>query len=194
MADGRSAARVAGRGLAAALALGVAGCSGGPAPAPAPASAGVPSIVGDPLDLSRAATDPCALLRPDQLAQYHLRTPGTPAAGPVPGCGWSPVAAGLPDYRAAVDLRSGGLAALYRHRPPAFAATTVSEYPAVHTAATPADLRRGHCVVEVGVAGDTLLVAEVRVVDPASLDYPDPCPAADAFAATIIANAEGHAP
>lgn len=172
----------------------LAGCTGSPPARPTPT---VPPIVGDPLDMTRAATRPCTLLRPDQLAQYHVTTPGTPtsiAGGPA--CSWTPTPARLPSFRAGVDTHSGGLTALYRERNslPVFRPATISEYPAVHTAATADALRRGRCTVEVGVAGDTLLIVDVTVADSGSLDYTDPCSDADAVAADVIAGSEAGAP
>jgi len=74
---------------------------------------------------------------------------------------------------------------------PVFQPTSVSEYPAVHTAGA---LRHGSCTTEVGVANDTLLIVTVAVPSTQPLDYADPCPRADDVAAAIIANAEGNAP
>jgi hypothetical protein len=194
-----------GRLLLAVLALGMlaacAACdsSTGSTPPPAPA---VPTIAGDPLDMTHAAGQPCALARPDQLAQYHLTANGTALELPstpghtTPSCGWIPTTTALPSYQAGVDTTSGGLAALYHHRTqiPVFQPTSVSEYPAIHTAASTTALTHGQCTVDVGVANDTLLIVRVTVPNPAALDYPDPCPDADSFAATVIANSEGQAP
>lgn len=175
----------------------VAACTSGPgSPPPAPSRLS-PPITGDPLNLSRAATAPCGLLRPDQLAQYHLGAPGTATTvGGVPACAWSPAGSAGPSYQADVDLHSGGLEALYRRRAtfPVFAPTKVSEYPAVHTAPDTAAQKHGRCTVQVKVAEGTLLTVTVTVPASQALDYTDPCPDADQFAASAIANAEGAAP
>lgn len=164
--------------------------SGSGAPASTPA---VPSMTADPLDMTKAAGQPCGLLRADQLAQYHLVTPGTPAGT---DCVWTPTAAALPGYRAGVDQTSGGLAGLYgkRARMPVFQPTKVGDYPAVNTASSAAAQRQGQCTVEVGVAADTLIIATVTVPPADTVDYSDPCPDADQFAESIVANAEGAVP
>lgn len=172
-----------------------AGCTSSPgARTAAPASSlAVPAITGDPLNLTRSAGQPCTLLRPDQLAQYHLTNPGSTQGT---ACGWLPSTDALPGYRASVDLTSGGLAALYRKRTrlPVFQPTRISDYPAVHTAASPAAERRGQCTVEVAVAPDTLINASVLAPPADQTDYADPCPAVDQFAESIVANAKGAVP
>lgn len=176
--------------------LALAGCTSGPSSPPAPTRLS-PPIKGDPLDLSHGARQPCALLRPNQLAQFRLGSPGTPTSmAGVPACAWTPTVPILPAYQAGVDMHSGGLEALYHKRAtmPVFQPTSVSEYPAVHTAATASALRHGSCTTEVGVANDTLLIVTVTVPSTQPLDYADPCPRADDLAAAIIANAEGNAP
>jgi hypothetical protein len=176
-------------------------CSSGAA-APATPARLAPSITADPLDLSRTVQTPCTLLRPDQLAQYHLTNPGSATAlAPVtvgagttdPACAWTPTSAALPGYRAGVDQHSGGLEGLYRHRAalPVFRPTMVSGFPAVDTAAGADAQGRGQCTVEVGVAGDTLLIVGITVPAGDAFDYTDPCPNAEQFAAAIIGNAEG---
>jgi hypothetical protein len=196
-----------GRALVVALTLATLGAlaacgSGAGTTPPRPATPAIPTITGDPLNMTHAAGEPCTLARPDQLAQYRLVVNGVPTNLPstpghtVAGCGWTPTTPGLPGYQAGVDITSGGIATLYnqRSRLAVFQPTSVSEYPAVHTAANPTALMHGQCTVDVGVANDTLLVVRVTVPNPASLDYSDPCPDADSFAATVIANAEGKAP
>jgi hypothetical protein len=181
-------------GLCAAVAL--AGCTSGPSGPAKPARLS-PAIAGDPLDMSKAGSHPCTMLRPDQLAQYHLAVPGvltSIASGPA--CAWTPTVTGLPSYQAGVDLHSGGLEALYRRRASlsVFQPTKISEYPAVHTATSTSALHHGRCTTQVGVANDTLLIVTVTVPSTEPLDYNDPCPAADDLTAAILANTEGAAP
>lgn len=171
-------------------------CTSSPQSPPKPSRLS-PPIPDNPLDLSKGVTQPCAqLMRPDQLAQYHLTVPGTMTTIPSgAACAWTPAGAASPSYTAGVDMHSGGLEALYHKRSTmsVFQPTTVSEYPAVHTAASPAALGQGKCTVDVGVASDTLLIVSVTV--PAqSLDYATPCDDADAFAADVIANSQGAQP
>lgn len=182
------------------LAAGLAGClaagctsSPGTGTAAPDSSLAVPSITGDPLNMTKSAGRPCTLLRPDQLAQYHLRSPGS-TQGTL--CSWLATANILPGYAANVDLTSGGLAALYRKRAtmPAFQPTRIADYPAVNTAANPAAQRHGQCTVEVAVAPDTLVDAAVLAPPADQIDYADPCPAVDQFAESIVANAEGAVP
>jgi hypothetical protein len=196
--------RVVGAFLAFLAAVGaLAACSSG-STASAPPPTG-PTIAGGPLDLSTARATPCALARPDQLAQYRLRAPGTPiplsamantadAAGSA--CAWTPGQAGLPSYRAGIDQHAGALATLERRPPGAgvVTVTSVSEYPAVDITSGRGAAGHGRCTVKVGVASDTVIVADVTVPDPRSLDYADPCPTVEQFAATVIANSEGQAP
>jgi hypothetical protein len=157
-----------------------------------------PTLAGDPLNLSSAGRAPCTqLLRADQLAQFHITTPGTQTAvASGPACRWQPDPNVLPIYQAAVDQHSGGLAALYKQRDrlPVFLPVHVSEYPAVHVAASQRALTQGQCTVRVGVASDTLLSVDVTERAPSLQSYRDPCPDADAFAAAIIANNEVQQP
>ncbi|HEY3608590.1 MAG TPA: DUF3558 domain-containing protein [Pseudonocardiaceae bacterium] len=178
------------------VAVALAGCTSGPSGPAKPARLS-PAIGANPLDMSKAAARPCTMLRPDQLAQFHLTSPGTTtsiASGPA--CAWTPTVSGLPSYLAGVDLHSGGLEALYHRRAslPVFQPTKVSEYPAVHTATTTSALHHGQCTTQVGVANDTLLIVSVTVPSSQPLDYTDPCPSADDLAAAILANTEGAAP
>ncbi len=112
------------------MAVALAGCTSGPS-GPAKPARPSPAIPGDPLDLSKAAARPCTMLRPDQLAQFRLTSPGTTtsiASGPA--CAWTPTVTGFPSYLAGVDLHSGGLEALYHKRAslPVFQPTKISEY------------------------------------------------------------------
>jgi hypothetical protein len=137
------------------------------------------------------------MLRPDQLAQYHLAVPGVVtsiASGPA--CAWTPTVTGLPSYLAGVDLHSGGLEALYHKRAslPVFQPTKISQYPAVHTATTTSEVHHGRCTTQVGVANDTLLIVTVTVPSTQTFDYADPCPVADDLTAAILANTKGAAP
>lgn len=176
----------------------LAACGGGPAPNSAQNSTpSVPTMAADPIDLSTLAATPCAMPRPDQLAQFHILESGSTGPAPLssasgtPVCTWQPSRGSEPVYAAAVDLRSGGLDALYRRRAtlPTFEPFTVSGYPGVDTARAP-----GRCTVQIEVATGTLLDAAVTVRDTESADYGDPCSDAQSFAAAIIANAQGRQP
>jgi hypothetical protein len=169
-------------------------CSGSPAPKPAPS---VPAMADDPIDLTGLAAKPCTMLRPDQLAQFHIVAPGSTGTGPLntasgtPVCTWQPLQSSEPVYAAAVDLRSGGLDALYQRRAKLakFGPVTVSGYPGVDTA-----LAHGQCTVQIEVAKGVLLDAAVTVRDTEAADYGDPCSDAQSFAAAIIANSQGQQP
>lgn len=157
-----------------------------------PATQGPPAIA-NPLDMSRARAHPCQLVRPDQLAQFRLTPPGSATGG---GCAWTPGDTARPAYWAGVAIGDGGIAGRYRHRSaiPVFGPTTISGYPAIHTAATAADQRHGRCTVQIGVANDTLVNVSVTIPPGDALDYTDPCDDVDSFAGAVIANAEGSAP
>lgn len=167
-------------------------CGGNSAPKPAAPS--VPTMAADPIDLSGLAAEPCTMLRPDQLAQFHILAPGTTGTGPLasasgtPICTWQPSRSSEPVYAAAVDPRSGGLDALYR-RHVRFTPFTVSGYPGVDTVNG-----RGRCTVQIEVAKDVLLDAAVTVRDAEAADYGDPCSDAQSFAAAIIGNSQGQQP
>jgi uncharacterized protein DUF3558 len=146
-----------------------------------------PTIAGDPLNLSKQAAAPCGLLTADQLAQYHLTAPGQVTGG---WCAWTPTTARLPSYSASVDMTSGGLAGLYAERSGmrVFRPIQVGEYPAVNTGSQLA----GHCTVEVGVADDTLIIANTVAPRFDQSDYPDPCHTLDQFALVIVGDAQGR--
>lgn len=185
----------------------LAACGGGsatPPPAPKPS---VPTMVDEPINLTGPATRPCTMLRPDQLAQFHIVTPGTMSPGPLntssgtPVCTWQPSQDSEPVYAAAVDRHSGGLDALYRRRAhlPVFQPFTESGYPGVNTATSTNVLAHGQCTVQIevsqnGASAGVLLDAAVTVRDPQAPDYTDPCPDAQSFAAAIIANSQGQQP
>lgn len=181
--------------VAVAAVAALAGCSGNPASPPPKSS--VPSMSADPINLAGIAGKPCTLLRPDQLAQFHVLTPGTTGTGPLtsasgtPICTWQPSQGSEPAYAAAVDLHSGGLTALYRRRASLarFVPFTVSGYPGADTA-----VGAGHCTVQIAVADGTLLDAAVTVRDAEAADYGDPCSDAQSFAAAIIGNSQGQQP
>jgi hypothetical protein len=162
----------------------LAACSGSPPPQPVST---VPTMAADPIDLSPLAAKPCTLLRPDQLAQFHIVAPGSTGTGPLSGasgrpiCTWQPAQDSEPVYAAAVDQRSGA-----RHAPATF---TVSGYPGVE-AVTGA----GRCTVQIEVAKGVLLDAAVTVRDTEAPDYTDPCSDARSFAAAIIGNSQGQQP
>ncbi|HEX4226260.1 MAG TPA: DUF3558 family protein, partial [Pseudonocardiaceae bacterium] len=101
----------------------LAACSGNSAtPPPTPTTASVPMMVDEPINLTGVAGKPCTMLRPDQLAQFHILAPGTAGAGPLstaegaPVCTWQPAQSTEPVYAAGVDQHSGNLAALYQRR------------------------------------------------------------------------------
>lgn len=154
--------------------------------------AGPNLTIANPLDMSAGLHHPCQLVRSDQLTQFHLVPPGAATGG---GCTWSPNVAQLPGYWSGVAM-GAGIAGLYQRRSAiaVFQPTTISGYPAVHTAATAADQRHGKCTVEIGVARDTLVDVSVTVPPSQSFDYTDPCDDVDSFAGAVIANAEGIAP
>ena len=164
----------------------LAGC-GSTSTSGTPSTAAAPSIGGDPLDMTRQAAAPCGLLTADELAQYHLSSPGQVTGD---ACAWTPTTALLPGYSASVDLNSGGLAGLYRKRSgmAVFQPTRVGEYPGVNTGSQVA----GHCTVEVGVANDTLVVVNTVVPRADQNDYPDPCYQLDEFALVIVGNGQGR--
>ena len=85
-------------------------------------------------------------------------------------------------------VTSGGVEAPYQHRATmtGFEPTDVPSYPAIHR-----DAGDGHCIVQVGVANDTLLAVTVDATDPALSVHADPCAEADRFAGTIIGY-QGH--
>lgn len=152
-----------------------------------PATSAVPSIGGDPLDMTKQAAAPCGLLTADQLAQYHLTAPGRMTGS---GCAWTPTTPMLPGYSASVDLTSGGLAALYGKRShlAVFQPVKVGQYPAVNTGSQVA----GHCTVEVGVANDTLIIANTVVPETDQADYADACHTLDEFALVIVGDGQGR--
>jgi hypothetical protein len=183
--------------LAAATLVALTACGGNSAaPAPKPA---IPTMVDEPINLTGT---PCAMLRADQLAQFHILAPGTSGAGPLssasgtPVCTWQPAQHAEPVYAAAVDRRSGGIDALYARRAklPVFQPFTESGYPGVDTATGKNVLAHGQCTVQIEVASGVLLDAAVTVRDTQSADYTDPCSDAQAFAAAIIANSQGQQP
>jgi hypothetical protein len=173
--------------------------SGSATPPPAPS---VPTMVDEPINLTGLATKPCAMLRPDQLAQFRIVAPGTMSPAPLstsagtPVCTWQPAQDSEPVYAAAVDRRSGGLDALYRRRThlPVFQPFTESGYPGVNTATSTNVLAHGQCTVQIEVSSGVLLDAAVTVRDSQTPDYTDPCPDAQSFAAAIIANSQGQQP
>jgi hypothetical protein len=189
--------------VAVAALAGLAACSsGGSATPPPKPSASVPTMVDEPIDLTGVAAKPCTMLRPDQLAQFHIVAPGAAGQGPlstaagVPICTWQPVQSSEPVYAAGVDTHSGGLNALYKRRTAlaVFQPFSESGYPGVNTATSKNVLAHGQCTVQVEVAPSVLLDAAVTVRDTQSADYPDPCTDAQSFAAAIIANSQGQQP
>jgi hypothetical protein len=130
--------------------------------------------------------------RPEQLTRYYVTTPGVLAQGAAaPTCTWTPNDTRSLSYWASVDVSSGGLETLYQRRStiPAFEPTDVHSYPAVHTDhdGTPP----GQCTVNVGVAGDTLLIVTMKVADAKAAPSGDPCGEADRFAGSMIGY-QGH--
>ena len=188
--------------VAVAALAGIAACSSNSAPPPAKPTPSVPTMVDDPIDLSGVAAKPCTMLRPDQLAQFHILAPGTPGTAPLstaagtPICAWSPSLNTEPLYAAGVDLHSGGLDALYKRRAslPVFQPFAESGYPGVNTATSKNALAQGQCTVQIEVSPGVLLDAAVTVRDTQAADYTDPCPDAQSFAAAIIANSQGQQP
>ena len=182
--------RVAAVVLTASALLGViTGCSS-PAPASPPRLS--PPIPGAPIDLTEFAKAPCGLIGPEQLTRYYVTTPGILEQGAAaPTCTWTPNDTRSLSYWASVDVSSGGLETLYQRRStiPAFEPTDVHSYPAVHTDhdGTPP----GQCTVNVGVAGDTLLIVTMKVSDAKVAPSGDPCAEADRFAGSMIGY-QGH--
>lgn len=181
----------------------LAACSGSSATSPPkPAAPSVPTMVDEPINLTGVAGKPCTMLRPDQLAQFHILAPGTTAVNPLntaagtPVCTWQPSQNTEPVYAAGVDQHSGGLAALYKRRTslPVFQPFSESGYPGVNTATSKNVLARGQCTVQIEVAAGVLLDAAVTVRDAQAPDYTDPCSDAQSFAAAIIANSQGQQP
>jgi hypothetical protein len=181
----------------------LAACGGNSAtPPPRPTTPSVPTMVDEPINLTGVADKPCTMLRPDQLAQFHILAPGTAGAGPLstaagaPVCTWQPSLNTEAVYAAGVDQHSGGLAALYKRRAslPVFQPFSESGYPGVNTATSKNVLAHGRCTVQIEVASGVLLDAAVTVRDTQAADYTDPCSDAQSFAAAIIANSQGQQP
>ena len=53
----------------------LAACGSSPSPHSAPTGS---TMAADPIDLTALAATPCTMLRPDQLAQFHILAPGSP--------------------------------------------------------------------------------------------------------------------
>jgi hypothetical protein len=173
--------------LVAAATLGVlAGCSNS-----SHTNATAPSrITLDPIDVSGYTGQPCALLRPDQLAQQH-QPPGAPSGE---DCAWPAASPSRPSFTAHVDTASGGLDTLQRHPPAFFEPTTIGGYPSAHADRDRDAPQHGHCTVNVGVAKDSLLVVTATYENRSAANATDPCPDADIFATLILANIKTASP
>jgi uncharacterized protein DUF3558 len=137
-----------------------------------------------PLDISSYADAPCTLLKP-----------GTPVAGDmatgVPDgatCTWKAKTPLQPQITVTVDLKSGGLEALYRKRArlPYFEPTDIAGYPAVHTDTDRSVPDQGQCTVNVGMNEVTMITVTSTIADQRSLNYQVPCPDTDVFATALV--------
>lgn len=125
----------------------------------------------------------------DELTRYYVTAPGVPTAtGRGLACTWTPSDTTSLTYRAAADLTSGGLEALYRRRSSIaeFEPTVVHSYPAVHL-----DTTSRRCTVDVAVADDTLLTITVDITSPTNTASSDACTEADRFAGSAVGY-QGH--
>ncbi|GDY33792.1 DUF3558 domain-containing protein [Gandjariella thermophila] len=164
----------------------LAGCSGGSHTSPASPS----RITLDPIDVAGYTGRPCALVRPDQLAQHH-QPAGTPSGR---DCNWPAASTDRPSFTAHADTTSGGLDPLRRHPPPFFEPTTIGGYPAAHTDTDHGGPQHGHCTVNVGVADSSLVVVTATYENRSAANATAPCPDADMFATLVLSNIKTAAP
>jgi hypothetical protein len=137
-----------------------------------------------PMDMAPFADAPCTMLKSGQAATKDLAE----GVGDGTTCTWHAKTPQQPEITATVDLKSGGLEALYRRRPqlPYFEPVEIAGYPAVRTDTERSVADQGRCTVSVGMAEDALLVVTSTIADAKTLNYPVPCPDTDLFATTLV--------
>lgn len=151
---------------------------------PPPSPSRLAPDVALPLNVGPYADAPCTVLRPGQQLTKDLGA-GIPEG---PTCTWRAKTAQQPEITATVDLKSGGLEALYhrRSRLPYFEPTEIGGFPAVRTDPERTVPDEGRCTVSVGVSENAMITVTSAIADPQTLNYPVPCPDADLFASAII--------
>jgi hypothetical protein len=151
---------------------------------PPPSPSRLAPEISLPLNVTQYADAPCTMLRADQQVTKDL-SPGV-AEGPT--CTWRAKTPQQPEITATVDLKSGGLEALYRKRSrmPYFEPTEIGGFPAVRTDPERPVPDQGRCTVSVAVAENALITITSAIADPETLNYPVPCPDVDLFASAVI--------
>jgi hypothetical protein len=153
-------------------------------PSPPPSPARLAPEISFPLDLAPYAAMPCTLLKQGQPVLQDLDTGKNTGST----CTWQAKTPQQPEMTATVELKSGGLEAVYRERArlPYFDPTEIAGYPAVRWDTERSVPDQGRCTVSVGVNEDALLTITSRIADPKTLNYPVPCPDTDLFASAIL--------
>jgi hypothetical protein len=156
------------------------------------AAGDVPAISGPELDLGKFS-DPCTMLKADQLSARGVTKAGTQRTDPTgTACQWYPDERALGTSFLVVLLdESKGLDGVYANRKklPVFEPTEIAGYPAVNTDAT--DAAHGACTTAVGVAKGEGFAVQVRVNDKKLPGYTDPCSVSGEIAETVVGNLKG---
>ncbi|MBV9846955.1 MAG: DUF3558 domain-containing protein [Kutzneria sp.] len=182
-------------GLGACILAVIAACTQSSGAHPASSSVALaPHISQDELSVARYVGKPCDLLGDEQLHNLGVTGPGVVEGS---ACQWTPEGAVWPPFHASVDVTSGGLEQLYRHRTTSsvFEPTQISGYPAVNTAENSTKRRQGQCTTQIGVAQTALLLVSVNRADlTSSAEDRDPCHDVDLIAMSVMATLKKSSP
>lgn len=147
---------------------------------------------GPDLDLSRFTSNPCQLLKPDQLAQ--LGTFDAPESGNQqlgPGCTWTAkeVLKGA-TYSVTLSTKGNTLESMMQNAKtePVFREATVAGYPAFSSDGTTG---KGDCGTYVGTSDKDAVVVQISVENRESPEYKDSCGATEKVAALVVGNLKG---
>jgi hypothetical protein len=184
----------------AAFVTAVSGCStnhpGRATTAPATTETTSPSVSkqasGPDLDLSKFTSDPCQLLKADQLAQLgSFKTPQKWDAPLGPGCRWNAeeVTKGAA-YAVALSTKGNTLESMIAsgRSEPVFREATVAGYPAFSSDGTNG---KGNCSTYVGTSSKDAIVIQMASENKDAPEYQDSCGATEKVAALVIGNLKG---
>jgi hypothetical protein len=177
----------------------IAGCSqkdGGqatPQSGAGTATSGTSAAPNEPqVGLSKFASDPCALLKADQLTSLgSFKAPRKDASSVGQRCTWSAqdVIKGAA-YSVVVKTNTDTFEQVAENSKgvPVYKRTTVASYPAVSSDQTTG---KGNCTTAVGVSSKEVFYAQISIENTAAPEYQDSCAATEKVAALVVQNLKG---
>lgn len=148
-------------------------------------------VSGPDLDLNKFASNPCDLLKADQLAQLGtFKAPTTRDAPLGPSCRWNPQNIKGATYSVTLSTKGNTFESMMENAKagPVFKETVVAGYPAYNSDITNG---KGNCATTVRTSGKDAVAVAIALENEDAPEYKDSCSFAEKAAALVVQNLKG---